>query len=207
MLESVRRRLRDLVKLIERQQRRILYTDFEDQMGIETGVSLPGLGGAAGEKEFAKFREKAQAYLRAHQDHVAIQKLRSNRALTAADLDELERMLSESGVGAPVDIARAKQESNGLGLFVRSLVGLDRESAKQALAGFSLGKTLAANQIEFVSLIVDHLTEHGVMDARRLYESPFTDVTTRGPEGLFTEAALNELVEALEGVRRTATAA
>ena len=47
MLEVVRRRLRDLVKLIEKQQRKPIYTDFEDEMGAETGVDLPGFGGAA----------------------------------------------------------------------------------------------------------------------------------------------------------------
>ena len=45
------------------------------------------------------------------------------------DLAELERMLVESGVGGPDQIDRAKQESHGLGLFVRSLVGLDRGAA------------------------------------------------------------------------------
>jgi hypothetical protein len=39
-------------------------------------------------------------------------------------------------------------------LFVRSLVGLDRQAAKDALAGFLSGKALSANQIEFVGLIV-----------------------------------------------------
>ncbi|MBA2304726.1 MAG: hypothetical protein H0W08_19125 [Acidobacteria bacterium] len=144
MLEVVRRRLRDLVKLIEKQQRKPIYTDFEDEMGPETGFALRGLGEGAG---FAKFRDKAQAFLRAHQDHVTIQNLRTNKALTASDLSELERMLAESGVGAVEDIERAKSESRGLGLFVRSMVGMDREAAKQALAGFLAGKTLGANQI------------------------------------------------------------
>jgi type I site-specific restriction endonuclease len=44
MLELVRRRLRDLVKLIEKHKRKLIFTDFEDQMGAETGVSLPGFG-------------------------------------------------------------------------------------------------------------------------------------------------------------------
>ena len=130
-----------------------------------------------------------------------------NKALTPADLSELERMLAESGAGAPADIERAKSESQGLGLFVRSLVGMDREAAKQALAGFVAGKTLGANQIEFVNLIVNHLTEHGVMEAARLYESPFTDLTPHGPEGLFSESAVGELIAVLDVVRRTAIAA
>ncbi|EQD55693.1 type III restriction protein res subunit, partial [mine drainage metagenome] len=66
-------------------------------------------------------------------------------------------MLADNGVGAADDIRRAAEESHGLGLFVRSLVGLDRQAAKEALAGFLNGKMLGANQIEFVNLIVDHL--------------------------------------------------
>jgi type I restriction enzyme R subunit len=204
MLEVVRRRLRDLVRLIDRRQRRPVYTDFEDVMGAEAGVALPGLGEGT---DFTKFRAKAQAYLRAHQDHVAIYKLRMNKALTPTDLAELERMLAESGVGTAEDIERAKRESHGLGLFVRSLVGLDREAAKEALAGFLTGKTLGANQIEFMNLIVNHLTAHGVMEAARLYESPFTDLTPQGPEALFTGAEVDELIAVLASVRATAVAA
>ena len=205
MLESVRRRLRSLVQFIDRRQRTPMYTDFEDEMGGETRVVLPGFG-ATGEG-FEKFRVKARVFLRAHQDHVAVHKLRLNRTLNASDVAELERMLAESGVGGPEDIARATAESQGLGVFVRSLVGLDREAAKQALAGFLAGKTLGANQIEFVDLIVNHLTEHGVIDTARLYASPFTDVTPRGPEALFSEVELDELVDVLDRVTAAARAA
>jgi type I restriction enzyme, R subunit len=204
MLEVVRKRLRALVKLIDKQKRRPIYTDFEDQMGSEAAVDLPGF---AAPDSFERFRAKARAFLKAHENHIAIHKLRMNRALTAADLAELERMLAESGVGGAHEIDRARVESRGLGLFVRSLVGLDREAAKEALAGFLSGKTLSANQIEFVNLIVDHLTEHGVMDASLLYESPFTDLTPRGPDGIFTSSQVDELVAVLEQVKAAAIAA
>jgi type I restriction enzyme R subunit len=165
---------------------------------------LPGFGQGT---DYAKFRAKALAFLRAHQDHVAINKLRMNKALTTADLAELQRMLTENGVGAVEDIQRAAEESEGLGLFVRSLVGLDRQAAKEALAGFLNGKTWSANQIEFVNLIVNHLTEHGVMEPARLYESPFTDLTPRGPDGLFSSSQVDELVRILNTVRTMAIAA
>jgi type I restriction enzyme R subunit len=204
MLEIVRRRLRDLVKLIEKHRRRPIYTDFEDELGGEIDVALPGFANHAHD---VKFRAKVQAFLRAHQDHVAIHKLRMNQALTASDLAELERMLVESGVGGAEDIGRVKSEAQGLGLFVRSLVGMDREAAKSAFAGFLNGKTWTASQIEFVNLIVNHLTDHGVMEAARLYESPFTDLTPHGPDGLFSPSQVDALLAALSSVRANAVAA
>src|SRR4051812_43071886 len=41
-------------------------------------------------------------------------------------------------------------KQGGLGVFVRSLVGLDRAAAKQALDGFIKGRTLTADQHEFL---------------------------------------------------------
>jgi type I restriction enzyme R subunit len=175
-----------------------------DALGYEETVVLPGLGGA---DEFEKFRSKARAFLREHQDHVTIRKLRTNAALTPADLEELERMLTSSGIGPAELIDRAKAESHGLGLFVRSLVGLDREAAKTALTGFLAGKALNSRQIEFVDMIVNHLTEHGVMDAALLYESPFTDKAPQGPDGLFSPAQVQDLVAVLNGIQSTAMAA
>jgi type I restriction enzyme, R subunit len=204
MLETARKRLRDLVQFIEKAQRKPVYTDFVDELGEEEIVTLPGLSVA---DNFERFRAKARVFLREHQDHIAVRKLRTNARLTPSDLAELERMLASSGVGSVEDIDRAKAESKGLGLFVRSLVGLDREAAKQALASFLTGRTLNASQIEFVDMIINHLTEHGVIDASLLYESPFTDIAPRGPDGIFTSEQIDQLVEILHSVQATAMAA
>ena len=203
ILEAMRRRLRDLVQLIDKRQRKQVYTDFEDFIGDETGVELPGFSVGTNQP---KFLAKVRAFLRQHLDNVVIAKLRMNKPLTATDLAELERLLAQSG-GEPEDVRRAADEARGLGVFVRSLVGMDRGAAKDALAGFTKGKSLSANQIEFVNLIVDHLTEHGIMEPARLYESPFTDITPQGPDSLFKPSEVDELVRVIDAVRAAAVAA
>jgi type I restriction enzyme R subunit len=203
MLERVRRRLRDLVRLIDRQRRKPVYTDFEDEMGPEAEVELPGLGAG---RDFERFRQKARAFLRGHEDHLTIRKLRMDHALTATDLAELERMLLEAGIASADELRRAMEESHGLGLFIRSLVGLDREAAKRALAGFMDGKALSANQVEFLNLVADHLTQRGYMPVERLYDSPFTDLNPQGVEGVFSPEQTDELIQVLEEVRLRAVA-
>jgi type I restriction enzyme R subunit len=203
MLEQLRKRLRGFVHLIEKHKRKPIYTDFEDELGEGALVPFEEFGPP---DSFEKFREKVRHFLRQHQDHIAVHKLRANHQLTATDLEALECMLRDSGTGSADDILRAKTAAEGLGFFVRSLVGLDRAAAKEAFAGFLAGKALGGNQIELVNMIVEHLTENGVMDASRLYESPYTDLSPLGVDGLFAPEAIDELLSVLDEVRRRAAA-
>lgn len=196
MLETVRLRLRNLVKLIEHRKGSPVFTDFTDELGEEADIDLPGFTDAI---SFERFKEKARAFLRSHQDRECVQKLRLNEPLTESDLTELEQVLIESGAGNEQTILKAAE--SGLGLFVRSLVGLDREAAKAVMNEFLAGETLTANQIEFVNMVVDYLTEHGVMEPRALYESPFTDINPLGPDGLFESGVVDRLVGALQTIR------
>ena len=125
-----------------------------------------------------------------------------------ADYQELTPVAGEDDLlELKLDQYLRSDEHQGLGRIVRHLLGLDRGAAKEAMAEFISGKTLSANQIEFINLIVNHLTQHGVMEASRLYESPFTDLTPQGPDGLFTTVEVVELIKTIERVNAAAVAA
>jgi len=100
-------------------------------------------------------------------------------------------------------VQQATEQSHGLGIFIRSLVGLDRETASQAFSQFVISKTAKASQMEF---IVQYLTENGVMDAARLYESPFTDISQQGPGALFLPGRVTEMIQVLDDIRERAVA-
>lgn len=91
--------------------------------------------------------------------------------------------------------------------IVRRLVGLDRAAAKEAFAEFLDDKRYTANQIEFVSLLIDYLSENGVIEPRRFYESPFTELSPQGPDALFDSSDVDRLLEVAAEVRRRAEAA
>ncbi len=137
----------------------------------------------------------------------AVSKLHTNDPLTRGDLDDLERIFNDHQIGNEEFITQAKQESEGFGIFVRSLVGLDREVAKTLFGGFLQGREYNANQIEFINLIINQLVDHGIVDVSLLYESPFTDISPQGPDALFTTDQIDKIMTLLEQIRSTALAA
>jgi type I restriction enzyme R subunit len=195
MLETVRRRLRALVKLIEYKKRILVYSDFEDSTGAVADIAVPGLSVGT---DMDAFRRKARLFLKPHENHIAVLKVKRNEPLTPTDLKELERIFLQAGVDETA--LEALQADDGLPRFVRTLVGLDREAAKRAFTEFLEDRRLNADQLEFLDLVIDHLTARGVMDPSLLYESPFTDFDSKGVEGVFEPADVRSLVQVLRNI-------
>ena len=126
--------------------------------------------------------------------------------ITENDLKELQSILLDLSGNNSDLIDRAKTNSQGLGLFVRSLVGLERVAATEALSDFLNDKTATSSQINFLNLIVEELTKNGAIKDNRLYESPFIDITPTGPENIFNEDQVNKLFSRIEEIRLRATA-
>ncbi len=203
MLETMRRRLRGFAKQIRTTgQRNPLYTDFEDVLGSVTITEIRDLPG--GGKGMARFLSKVRTYLDSHKDQLAVQKILRNKQITSNDLSELEKIFLDNGFGTEAEIERVKSEYGGLGLFIRSVTGLDRGAASEAFDKFQSGKNFTANQLDFINLLVEAVTVNGMIDVGALWHPPFRTVAPIGPDALFSGEDVGTLVTILNNIRTNA---
>ena len=166
--EYIRENLRDLMKYIPKTVLRY-DTNFDDEI-----LSMDWNESELENDDLKNYKAKAEFYVRQHMDNAAIAKLKSNVPLTAEDVQALEKILwSEVGTKADYE---AEYGQKPLGEFVREIVGLDMNAAKEAFAQYLNDTTLDSRQIYFVNQIVEYIVHNGLMkDLSVLQESPFTD--------------------------------
>ena len=166
--EYIRENLCDLMKYIPKTVLRY-DTNFDDEI-----LSMDWNESELENDDLKNYKAKAEFYVRQHMDNAAIAKLKSNVPLTAEDVQALEKILwSEVGTKADYE---AEYGQKPLGEFVREIVGLDMNAAKEAFAQYLNDTTLDSRQIYFVNQIVEYIVHNGLMkDLSVLQESPFTD--------------------------------
>ncbi|TWG05916.1 HsdM-like protein [Streptomyces brevispora] len=140
-----------------------------------------------------------------HQNLPTVHKLRHNEQITEDDLAGLEEIFLAEAVASPEDLDEVRA-AGGLGLFVRTLCGLDRQAAQRAFESFIAGMHLSASQLDFITLIDDVVTKRGVLDVGDLYEvgSPFHDRAPGGPDDLFSLEQIDDLKIVFIGLQSTA---
>lgn len=166
--EHIREKLRNLMKYLPHHV--IRYdTNFSDEiLAVEWNES------ELENDELKNYKAKAEYYVRQHQDNIVIAKLKTNKPLTASDISVLEEILWKE-VGTKADY-EAEYGEKPLGEFVREIVGLDMNAAKEAFSEFLNNTNLDNRQIYFVNQIVEYIVHNGLMkDLSVLQESPFTD--------------------------------
>ncbi len=166
--ECIRKNLRDLIKYIPKGGPKYTTNFIDDIIGKEIKPA------EIENDDLKNYKMKAEYYVRQNQDQIAIKKLRTNLPLTKADIGSLEKVLwSELGTKADYE---AEYGQKPLGEFVRELVGLDMNAAKEAFADYLNDVNLDSRQIYFVNQIVEYIVHNGMMkDFSVLQEAPFTD--------------------------------
>lgn len=204
LLEDVRVRLRDLIKFLDKGEAVIVYTDFEDTLGDHTPIFVAGYANA---EEMRQYKLKVERFVRENANHITINKLRMNRQITKMDLEELERLLFASEeIGSRERFEKVFGHQQSLGMFIRKLVGLDREAASEAFGDFLHNSTYSATQIRFIDQIISYLTQNGTMDPGILYDPPFTDSHNEGLDGVFGDAGATKIIHLLQDIELRAAA-
>ena len=166
--EHIRENLRDLIKYIP--INKVSYTtNFADEI-----LTMEWNESDLENDDLKNYKMKAEFYVRQHQDNAVITKLKTNQPLTGSDVKVLEEILW-SELGTKQDYEN-EYGSKPLGEFVREIVGLDMNAAKEAFAEYLDESYLDSNQIYFVNQIVEYIVQNGLMkDLSVLQDAPFTD--------------------------------
>lgn len=193
-LEFIRDNLRNLMKYVPRNKLRY-DTDFSDDI-LDTNWNESELDN----DELKNYKAKAVHYIRQHQDNLVIAKLRTNQPLTHLDIEVLEDILWKE-IGTKEDYER-EYGDKPLGEFVRNIVGMDMNAAKEAFSEFQHNTNLDSRQIYFVNQIVEYIVHNGMMtDLSVLQESPFTDQGSI--VDIFTDLsvwnAIRKIIETING--------
>ena len=166
--EDIRERLRNLMKYIPKSQM-IFETDFNDEILSKTWNESD-----LENDDLKNYKEKAEYYIRQHQNEKVISKIKTNQPLTTDDIKDLERILWNE-LGTQEDYKK-EYKDKPLGEFVREIVGLDMNAAKQAFSRYLNETNLDSRQIYFVNKIIEYIVQNGMMkDLSVLQETLFTD--------------------------------
>ena len=166
------KKLRELIKYIPKQHIRF-DTNFEDDI-----LSSEWHESNLESDDLKNYRNKVEYYIRKHvTDNPVILKLKTNKPMNKNDLNDLEHVLWDE-LGTKEQYY-SEYGDKPLGEFVREIVGLDMNSAKEAFAVYLNDTNLSENQIYFVNQIIEYIVRNGVLkDLSVLQESPFTDKGT-----------------------------
>ncbi|MGL5958085.1 MAG: type I restriction-modification enzyme R subunit C-terminal domain-containing protein, partial [Phocaeicola sp.] len=202
-LEKVRVEIRELIKLIEKEQRKIVYTDLNDEL-IEVSTELKEVITTYTSSE--SYKQRVETYVRDNQHDTVIQKIKQNIPITQRDMEMLEHILFDGNErGTKEDFVRVYGDKP-LGYFIRSIVGLDSRAANDAFSAFLQAGNLSANQNQFMATIIKFLTTDGMIDPGMLFEDPFTRIDSGGVFGVFGEEKASEIIYIIKQINQNAAA-
>lgn len=200
-LEEVRLALRDIMRFLEAKDQKDVETHFKDYLDLASIKEMHVLEPSSG---LEPYRKRVEKYLQEHNDHLVIRKIKTNQTITEAELELLESIFFNADEVGSKEEYEQTGEGKSLTLFIREIIGLEREAVQQAFSDFINSGNLNAAQIKFLDLVIGYLSKNGVIDKKVLFESPFKDLNDNGPFGLFDDAQVSKIISILDRINGSA---
>src|SRR5690606_35178589 len=194
--ENLRVELRDLLKFIEKEQVKTVYTDFSDEIQLHKVKEVDIMPTYS---RLKSYKDRVESFIRKNKSHLVIDKLHKNIPITPKELELLETFLFNEELGTKEEYENEYGEQP-LGIFIRSIVGLDIEVVNSLFANFIEDKNLKPVQITFIQTLINYLNNNGTLDKKLLTQPPFNEASDDGIIGLFEEHDVRKIVSIINQV-------
>lgn len=204
-LEEIRRKLRALVDVLDYEKQEIVYSDFTDEL-TQTEPSKTDRNTPEADIDRVQYEKKVKAFLKEHENEIAINKLKFNKPLTELDFQQLVKILRENAdIVGTEDKFKALIGDLGLGEFIRKVIGLESSEIELVFAQYLDKNTFNVNQIRFIEQIIAYLKINGTMlNLGSLFESPFIDMNSDSIYGVFSSNDVNNIVSLIKEINENA---
>ncbi len=126
-----------------------------------------------------------------------LQKIKLGEPVSQTDLDELCSLVLTQEPGLDLhDLEEYFPQAGGLDQAIRGIIGLDGRAVHQRFEAFiHAHPEISSHANKFLQLLQQHISRYGSIEIAQLYEPPFTTLHSEGPDGLFEEPLVDELLD------------
>ncbi|WP_139854250.1 DEAD/DEAH box helicase family protein [Aequorivita sinensis] len=196
VVEHIRIELRDLLKFIEKQEVKTVYTDLADEIQLHKVAEVDIMPTYS---RLKSYKDRVEAFIRKNKSHLVIDKLHKNIPITPKELELLESFLFNDELGTKEEYEK-EYGAQPLGQFIRSIVGLDIEAVNKLFSNFIEDKNLKPVQITFIQTLINYLNKNGTLEKQLLTQPPFNEASDNGIIGLFDDNKVREIVSIIDSV-------
>ena len=115
---------------------------------------------------YESYRKKVEKFFEGNLDNLTVYKIRHNQRLNETEKKELEEMFQS--LGNNIEYEKAYPEKSLIEV-VRSIVGLDEETANEIFAKYINDSRLNSKQIEFVKTLIKYVHKNGILSNKKRY--------------------------------------
>lgn len=197
-LESIRKELRDLVRFVDKEQKRIIYTNLTDTF---TGTLSEEAASSYVTFTSADYKRRMENLIHQHKNDLVIQKIRSAQPITVAEADRLNQIFFNESKIEDKDAYLKVLEGRPLTELIRRSLGLDQEAANTIFNSFAKEHNASTEQFSLLELLINSYISNGIVEKDMLYESPFTD-DGKGLDN-FSDQERKELLQLIDRINQS----
>jgi type I restriction enzyme R subunit len=197
-LENIRQELRALVRFVDKEQRRIIYTNLTDTF---TGTLAEEAATSYVTFTSADYKRRMENLIYQHRNDLVIQKIRSAQPITVEETHWLNEIFFKESKIEDKEAYLKVLEGRPLTELVRRSLGLDQEAANAIFNNFAKQHNATTEQFSVLELIINSYISNGIVEKDMLYESPFTD-DGKGLDN-FSDADKKELLGLVEQLNQS----